>query len=92
VPPSILWRDIVRLARDGVLSWPDAIALGSRNVARVLGLSARKGVIRAGADADIVLADADDRVDTVLARGRILVRQGRPLALGPYERDRTELA
>ena len=59
VPCSVLWRDIVRLVREGGLSWSEAIALATRNVARVLGLSSRKGAIRPGFDADFAIVDAD---------------------------------
>jgi len=65
----------------------DALALATSNVARVLGLSRRKGRVRPGFDADLVLVDQDDRLDTVMARGRRLVRARRPLATGPFERQ-----
>ena len=87
VPPSILWRDIVRLMRHGAMAPSDALALATSNVARVLGLSRRKGRVRPGFDADLVLVDQDDRLDTVMARGRRLVRARRPLATGPFERQ-----
>ncbi len=75
-------RDAVLV--DGV---PLAAALGvaTRNPARALGLK-RKGVLAEGLDADVVLLRKEDlSVDTVIARGRILMRAGRVEVKGTFE-------
>jgi beta-aspartyl-dipeptidase (metallo-type) len=75
-------RDAVLV--DGV---PVAAALGvaTRNPARALGLR-RKGVLAEGLDADVVLLRREDlSVDTVIARGRILMRAGRVEVKGTFE-------
>ena len=76
-------------ARDAVLA--DGVPLGTalgvvtRNPARALGLK-RKGVLAEGLDADVVLLRKQDlSVDTVIARGRILMRAGRVEAKGTFE-------
>ncbi|HJY88565.1 MAG TPA: N-acetylglucosamine-6-phosphate deacetylase [Candidatus Acidoferrales bacterium] len=46
-----------------------AVRMATLNPARLLGLEARKGVLRPGADADLVLLDSDLRVAGVLTRG-----------------------
>lgn len=57
----------------------------SSNAARNLGLSA-KGKVQSGADADIVLLDADTlAVTDVWARGRRLVADGRAIVFGTFE-------
>ena len=75
--------------RDAVLveGLPVAAALGvaTRNPARALGLK-RKGVLAEGLDADIVLLRKEDlSVDTVIARGRVLMRAGRVGVKGTFE-------
>jgi beta-aspartyl-dipeptidase (metallo-type) len=55
------------------------------NVARVLGIDDHKGSLGPGKDADIVLLTGDLMVDTVLARGRIMVSDGRAVVRGPFE-------
>ena len=85
VPPAILFRDVRRLVHEGGLSWPDALAPATVNVARVLGLAGRKGRIVPGADADMVVLDADDRIETVIARGRVVMQDGTPLLRGMFE-------
>lgn len=74
VPPAILFRDVRRLVREGGLNWEQALLPATRNVARVLGLADRKGQIAAGADADLVFLDHDDRIAAVMAGGRIIHR------------------
>jgi beta-aspartyl-dipeptidase (metallo-type) len=55
------------------------------NPARVLRLP-RKGRLTPGADADLVVLDAEHRVADVMARGRWHVRGGMPVILGTFER------
>jgi N-acetylglucosamine-6-phosphate deacetylase len=52
---------------------PDALTMLTANPARLLGLDGRKGVLAPGADADMVLLDADLRVAGVMTRGAGLV-------------------
>lgn len=58
------------------------------NPARLLMLP-RKGRVTAGADADLVVLDADGGVAEVMARGRWHVRHGRPLIRGTFEEERS---
>jgi beta-aspartyl-dipeptidase (metallo-type) len=70
VPPSILFRDLRRLVSEAGLGWHEALLPFTRTVARVLGLSARKGALQDAADADLILLDEADNIAAVLARGR----------------------
>lgn len=56
----------------------------TRNVAALLRLPA-KGELRVGADADLVVLDADHRVSDVLARGAWHVQGGRTVRRGTFE-------
>jgi beta-aspartyl-dipeptidase (metallo-type) len=53
--------------------------------ARVLKLAGKKGCIAAGADADLVAWDRDLRPRTVIARGKLMMRDGDLLVKGPFE-------
>lgn len=54
------------------------------NVAGVLGLSS-KGRIEAGRDADIAVLDGDMNVNMVIARGQVMVEDGKALVKGTFE-------
>jgi beta-aspartyl-dipeptidase (metallo-type) len=84
-PPSILHEAFVQTQRRNDLPLPEALPLVTTNVARVLGLGARKGRIAPGLDADLLALDRDLAVRTVLCRGRVMLRDGRPIVKGPYE-------
>jgi beta-aspartyl-dipeptidase (metallo-type) len=83
--PRILHRELLHTIRTNRLSLPQALPLVTANVARVLGIDDRKGALAPGKDADVVLLTEDLMVDTVLARGRIMVRDGQAVAKGPFE-------
>ncbi len=51
------------------VSLADALRMLTSNPARLLGVQERKGALRAGADADLVLLDADLHVGGVMTRG-----------------------
>ena len=61
-------RAVRHMVRLGV-GLPDAVRMATFNPARVLGVEARKGILAAGADADLVLLDAQLQVAGVMARG-----------------------
>jgi len=64
---------------------PTAVSLGTRNVARALEMSGRKGSLGPGMDADIVLLDRDLNIRTVMAKGRLMMHEGEILVKGTFE-------
>ena len=82
---SVLIRTLRHLVRSKTLPLPQALMLFTSNPAARLGLHKKKGCIRPGADADLVLLDEDLHVDKVFARGRLLVDRGEPVAKGELE-------
>lgn len=62
----------------------DVLPAFTSNVARLLRLPA-KGRIAVGADADLLVLDAQGAPDAVMARGRWHVRDGRAVRLGSFE-------
>jgi beta-aspartyl-dipeptidase (metallo-type) len=83
-PPSILHRELLHVMRTCELGLEEALPLVTTNVARVLKL-AHKGEIAAGKDADFVLLTSAHEVDSVIARGRVMIAEGKPLVKGPFE-------
>ena len=48
---------LIELVGDGVIGYPDLVRVACETPARIFGLSDRKGALRPGLDADIVLVD-----------------------------------
>jgi beta-aspartyl-dipeptidase (metallo-type) len=71
------------LIRRGVLTPGQAAGVFASNPARFYELDG-KGAIIPGADADLVLFDDDWTLRTVIARGRVLMRDGVVLARGTF--------
>lgn len=63
------WRTLAQ----GELELPAALELVTRNVARVLGLTGRKGTLEVGADADVLLIDDRLAPSALFARGKRLL-------------------
>jgi beta-aspartyl-dipeptidase (metallo-type) len=75
--------------RDSILNESVPIELALRvitqNPAEILKLK-QKGMVEVGRDADIVLVRKEDLViDTVLARGQLMVSDGKPIVKGTFE-------
>ncbi len=54
------------------------------NPARALGLAPQKGIIAAGADADLILFDENMAIDHVYARGQQMVKSGTPIRFSTF--------
>jgi beta-aspartyl-dipeptidase (metallo-type) len=80
---SMLATTLAALLREGrVLS--DVLPMFTRNVAALMRWPDR-GHLGVGAHADLVVLDPEHRVESVMARGAFLVREGRALVRGPFE-------
>ena len=60
------------------------IRILTANPAKILKLKS-KGRIAAGMDADLCLLDGNLDIDTVIAKGQVMVQDGRPLVFGTFE-------
>ena len=86
---SQLWNAVRALVRDGVLPLEQALAFITVNPASALGLYPKKGTLRPDADADIVLLKGME-IETVIAKGQIMMRDGKLLAKGYYQYNESE--
>ena len=83
--PATLIEAIVILLKEG-LPLERFLPIFTRNVAELLRWP-HKGRIAVGADADLIGLTPDGQVSAVLARGSWLVRDGRPVVFGRFERS-----
>ena len=85
MPLSALHATWRRLIVEEGLAPTDALRVVTANVADATGL-ARKGRIAPGLDADLLAFDHDWQIRTVIARGRVMVAEGAPVARGMFDR------
>ncbi len=83
--PSTLLEAIGELLQEG-LPLERFLSVFTRNVADLLRWP-HKGRIEVGADADLVVMSHTGRLSAVIARGTWLVRDGRPVVWGRFERS-----
>ena len=81
-PMSMLTE--VRDATKAGVTLSDALATVTRNPARILGLKS-KGELIPGLDADVLIVQDDFSVDSLVAKGEVLVQNGIALVKGHYE-------
>lgn len=81
---SCLLKEIKECVQKENISLEIAIKAITSNPAKILCLS-QKGRIIENYDADICMIDNNFNVNTVIAKGRIMVREGEPLVKGVFE-------
>ncbi|KLU60628.1 isoaspartyl dipeptidase [Peptococcaceae bacterium CEB3] len=76
------WRDLVL---EEQLELSQSLKVITGNPSRTLKLFPRKGTLKVGADADIVVLNQDLEIEYVFARGYCMVRQGQVVVKGVFE-------
>ncbi len=72
---SVLMESFRGIVESGILPMEDALGFFTRNPAGILALRG-KGQLEVGADADLILLDADLKLNAVMARGRMRMTEG----------------
>ncbi len=85
-PVDLLVKELRQAVLQKGLPMEEIISAVTENSARVLNIYPRKGTVQPGCDADFVVLTADLEVRHVVAKGRVLVKDGRPLVAGTFER------
>ncbi len=79
-----LLKTLRQLVTEG-FTLEQALPFFTENVAKGLLMYPRKGAVRPGSDADLLLLREDLTEDTLVAKGQILMRDGRVTKFGYYE-------
>jgi len=80
-----VYNQIVYEVQNEGMALEEALSLGTSNVAKALELYPKKGAVHEGSDADVLLLDADLSMNTVIARGEIMMKDGALCKKGTYE-------
>ena len=83
---ATLWEEVRDTIVEEGLAIEDAVAIVTKNVARVLKLG-HKGRIAPGADADLLLTDERFQIQHVYAKGEQVVRDGEAIVFGTFEHN-----
>lgn len=84
-PVDTVYRTVVSMVRDANLPLDQALTFATSNTARALELFPKKGCICPKADADLLLLEEDLTLNTVLAMGNVMMRNGKIVVKGTYE-------
>ncbi len=75
----LLYEELLLLVREEKLPLETALSFITSNPAHILRMDGKKGCIAPGADGDLVLLGDHMEIDSVFARGALMVEQGRAL-------------
>ena len=78
-------KELAYLVKEAGFPLEEVLPLGTSNVARALEIAGLKGHIREGADADLLLVNDSLKLDTVIAGGNVMMRNGEVLVKGTYD-------
>lgn len=81
-----LYKELKYMVQDLGISLEKALPFVTSHVARGLGVYPAKGCIQEGADADLLLFSKDLKLQSVIARGKIMMRDGILEKKGTYEK------
>jgi beta-aspartyl-dipeptidase (metallo-type) len=75
------WKELVRegFPLEGM------VRLVTSNPAKRIGVYQTKGSIEEGKDADLLILNKDFEIDTVMAKGQMMIRQGKVMVKGTFE-------
>lgn len=80
-----LYGTIRSLVDDFHLDFSEALQFATVNVAKALKLYPQKGTVQKDSDGDLVLLDDNNNIDTVIAKGQILMQNQQILVKGLFE-------
>lgn len=80
-----MYHQVVYQVQHEGMSLEEALTYVTSNVARALELYPKKGCVAEGSDADLLILDEDLGLNTVIARGVEMMKDGEILKKGTYE-------
>lgn len=81
-----VYEEIVYMAQELGMGLDEALPYLTENPAKAMGIYPKKGCVCENADADFLLLDKDLKLQTVIAKGEIMMKDGVLLKKGTYEK------
>ena len=85
-PVNAVVTEIRKAVTRGEMALEEILPLATINAARRLRIDHRKGSLETGKHADVVLLDSELEVDTVYARGKLMLKNKLPMVEGWFEK------
>ncbi|MCI8512914.1 MAG: beta-aspartyl-peptidase [Lachnospiraceae bacterium] len=82
---NTIYRQIVHEVKEEKLPFEQAILFGTSNVAKALELYPKKGAVREGSDADLLVWNEELSLEAVIANGTVMMKDGVLKKRGTYE-------
>lgn len=82
---NALYKEFKAMVLEENMSIEDALTFMTSNVAKALELYPKKGAIKENSDSDMILLDENLNIDTVIARGRLMIENKEVKVFGTYE-------
>lgn len=79
-----LYSECQALVKEGFLL-EDVLKMVTSNPAKRTGIFQHKGSIEEGKDADLLILDKDLKIESVMAKGQLMIHQNEQLVKGPFE-------
>lgn len=81
-----VYRQIVYQVHHEGMEFETALKLGTSNVAKALELYPKKGAVKEGSDADVLIMNKELALETVIANGTVMMSGGELLKKGTFEK------
>ena len=81
-----LYKELKYMVEELEMSLEEALPYMTSQVAEGLDLLPKKGLIKEGADGDVLLFDKDLQLDAFVADGKLFMKEGKILRKGTYEK------
>lgn len=83
---SSIYEEFKYMVHELAFSMEEALTYVTSNAAKALEIYPKKGCIREDSDADLLILDGDLNIDTVIARGQIMMKDRILLKKGSFEK------
>lgn len=80
-----LFKEFTKIVKEEKFEIDEALQFFTTNVSKALSIYPQKGTIKEKSDADIVIMDEEMNIDTVIAKGEIMLANGENIVKGTYE-------
>lgn len=80
-----LLLELEKMVKEENIKLEEALIFFTRNVAKALGLYPKKGIIREGSDADLLILNKDIKLVSVICNGKLMMNDSKIIVKGTYE-------